>query len=195
MGEARPSGSRLLFSPDDSGEDLAAPASTLPQSAPAEPTPTPAAATPDGESTAPEPATATVVPDLQPVPDAGDGPAARGRRWLPVVGGLAGVAMAVGVVLGVRRLRRRRPPTRTERILARGRAASGAVSAGTGRIAASAAPLLETTGRVVRRPGRTGAVALPAAALTLRALRRRRSRTDPNADPDPIRTVQPTRTI
>ena len=172
-------------------EDLATP-STLPQSAHAEPTPTAAAATLYGGSAAPERATvntAPVVPELQPVADAGDGPSAptaRGRRRaLPVVGGLAG--MAVGVVVGVQRLRRRRPPTRTERILARGRAASSALSASTGRITASAAPLLETTKHVVRGRGRAGAVAavLPvAAALTLSAVRRRRSATNANADED-----------
>jgi hypothetical protein len=125
-------------------------------------------------TTAREPATAGG--DLEPRADSGD--TGNGRsRVLPVVGGLASVGMAVGAVLGVRRLRRRRPPTRTERILARGRAASGAVSRGAGRLTA-------TTGRVGRRPGRAGAVALPlAAAITLPALRRRRrSGTDPNAD-------------
>jgi hypothetical protein len=158
--------------PSGAEEDLAGPASSLPQ--PAERTPAPTAADPDGGSTAPEPATAPAVLDLQPAPDAGDGPSAPAapgrRRVLPVVGGLAGVGMAVGVVLGIGRLRRRRPPTRTERILARGRAASNALSAG--------------TGRVVRRRGRAGAVAgaLPAAALTLRTLRRRRSGMHPDAD-------------
>jgi hypothetical protein len=152
-------------------EDLGTAASPRPQSA----APTPAAAGLDGGSTGPEPATAPAAPDLHPVAEAGDGPSAPAasgrRRVLPVAGGLAGVGMAVGAVLGLRRLRlrRRRPPTRTERILARGRAASSALSAG--------------TGRVVRRPGPAGAVAaVPAAALTLRALRRRRSRTDPDAD-------------
>jgi hypothetical protein len=143
-------------------EDLAAPASTLPQSA--EPTPAPAAE-PDGRSTTPKPATARAVLDQRPAPDAGDGPsgavAPGRRRVLPVVGGLAGVGMAVGVVLGMRRLLRRRPPTRTERILARGRAASSAV----------------------RRRGRAGALVVPAAAaLALPVIRRRRSRTDPDAD-------------
>lgn len=139
-------------------EALAAPASTLPQSALAEPAATPAASEPDGGSSA--------------------------RRALPVVGALAGVGMAVGVVLGVRRIRRRRPATRTERILARGRAAAGAVSSGADRITASAAPLLETTRRVVRLRGRAGAVAgaLPvAAAVTVPVLRRRRSGTDSDA--------------
>jgi hypothetical protein len=150
-------------SDDSTGDDLAAPASTVPQSA----GPTRAAAEADRGSTGPERATAPAVPDLQPVADAGDGTSTSGRRGvLPVAGGLAGVGTAVGVLLGLRRLRRRRPPTRKERILARGRAASSALSAG--------------TGRVVRGRGRAGAIAgaLPAAALTLRALRRRRSRRD-----------------
>jgi hypothetical protein len=97
---------------------------------------------------------------------------------LPVVGALAGIGLAVGAVLGVRRLRRRRPPTRTERILALGRAASGVVSRSAGRIT-------DTTGRIVPRRGRAAALALPvAAAITLPALRRRRRRseTDPGTD-------------
>jgi hypothetical protein len=98
---------------------------------------------------------------------------------LAAAAGLAAVGMAVGSVLGMRRLRRRRPPTRTERILARTRAVSGAVSTGTSRIAAAAPPLLGTT---VRRGRGAGAVALPvAAAVALPILRRRRSRTGPDA--------------
>jgi hypothetical protein len=134
-------------------------------------------------TTAPDRTTAPTVSELQPVADAETGPDTGGRRRvLPVVGGLAGVGLAVGAVLGMRRLRRRRPPTRTERILARGRAVSGALTTGAGRVTASAAPVLDATRRVVRRPGRAGAVAVPAAAaLTLPALRRRRrSGTDPD---------------
>ena len=139
-GEPQPAAEEI---PSDAEEDLAEPTSPLPQSTPGEPALTPAAEPDDGSRT---------------------------RRAKPVAGALAGVAMAVGVLLGLRRIRRRRPPTRTERILARGRAASNALSAG--------------TGRVVRRRGRAGAVAgaLPAAALTLRTLRRRRSGMHPNAD-------------
>jgi hypothetical protein len=139
-------------------EDLAEPASTLPQLGLAEPAATPAAAEPDGGSSA--------------------------ERALPVAVALAGVGIAVGVVLRVRRIRRRRPPTRTERILARGRAAAGAVSSGADRITASAAPLLETTRRVVPLRGRAVAVAgaLPvAAAIMVPILRRRRSGADPGA--------------
>jgi hypothetical protein len=119
-------------------------------------------------------------PGVEEVPSA---PAAGGRRRaLPVAGGLAAASMAVGVLLGMRRLRRRRPPTRRERILARGRAASSAVGAGAGRITAAAVPLLETSKRVMRRRGAV-ATALPvAAAVTLPALRRRRSATDADAD-------------
>ena len=105
-------------------------------------------------------------------------PPAGRRRVVSVAGGLAGVGLALGAVLGARRLRRRRPPTRTELLAARGRAASAALSARTSRIAASAGPVLETTKRVARRPGRTGAIAsgVPAAvALALAAVRRRRS--------------------
>ena len=141
--------------PSGSEEDLAEPASIHPRSTPGGPVVTPPAE-PDGASSA--------------------------RRALPVAGALAGVGMAVGVLLRVRRMRRRRPPTRTERILARGRAAANAVSSGTSRMTASAAPLLATTGRVVRRPGRAGAVALPvAAAVVVPVLRRRRSGTEPDA--------------
>lgn len=124
--------------------------------------------------------TAPAGPESQPGAEDGDGPSGGGRRMLPAAAGLAGVGLAVGTVLGARRLRRRRPPTRKERILARAGAASSAVTAGTGRIAAAAAPLLATAGRLVR--GRVGVVAVPAAAaVALPVLRRRRSRTDSRA--------------
>jgi hypothetical protein len=153
-GEPQPAGEDI---PSGAEENLAEPASTGPRSTPGEPPVTPAAE-PDGGSSA--------------------------RRVVPLAGALAGVGMAVGVLLGVRRIRRRRPPTRTERILARGRAAANAVSSGTGRMTASAAPLLATTGRVVRRSGRAGAVAAPvAAAVAVPVLRRRRSGKNPEAGP------------
>jgi hypothetical protein len=130
------------------------------------------------------------VPRTQPTSDAGQGPPgesappAGGRRRIgPAVAGLAAVGLALGVALRARRLRRRRPPTRTERLIERGRAASVALSARTGQIAASAAPLLETTKQVVRRRARAGAVAgaVPAAAaLAVAAVRRRGSRHEPH---------------
>jgi hypothetical protein len=131
-----------------------------------------------GTDAAAVPATPAADSGPQPVPDASQG-STGGRRLLPAAGGLAAAGMAVGSVLVARRLRRRRPPTRTERILARKDAAVRALTAGTGRIAASAAPLAATSARAVRRPG---AVVLPvAAAATLAALRRRRSRSGPDA--------------
>lgn len=155
----------------------------------AEPVAAPAAAEPVAAPAAAEPVAAPAVledavPRTQPASDAGRGqsgesapPAGGGRRMGPAVAGLAGVGLALGVVLRARRLRRRRPPTRTERLAERGRAASIALSARTGQIAASAAPLLETTRQVVRRRAWAGAVAggVPAAAaLAVAAVRRRR---------------------
>jgi hypothetical protein len=100
---------------------------------------------------------------------------ARGRI-LPALAGLAGAAAAVAVALRVRRLRRR-PLTRRERLARRGRAASAAIATRGGRIAASAAPVLETTKQVVRRGAPAGAVAagVPATAALVGAVRRRRS--------------------
>jgi hypothetical protein len=127
------------------------------------------------------------APRTQPALDAGqdgsgESAASTGgrRQMVPAVGGLAGLAL--GVALGLRRLRRRRPLTRTERLAERGRAASVAFSARTGQIAASAAPLLESTKQVLRRRARVGAVAggVPAAALTLTALRRSRDGSTPD---------------
>lgn len=100
---------------------------------------------------------------------------ARGRI-LPALAGLAGAAAAVAVALRVRRLRRR-PLTRRERLARRGRAASAAIATRGGRITASAAPVMETTKRVVRRGAPAGAVAagVPATAALVGAVRRRRS--------------------
>lgn len=141
-----------------------------------------------------EPVTAPVVaeeaaPRLQPAPEAGRGrpdesapPARRGRRIGPAVGGLVGVGLAVGVALRARR-QRRRPPSPTERLKKRGRAASVALSARGGQIAASTAPLLQAPRQVLRRRPRAGAVAggVPAAALAVAAVRRRRrSRHEPD---------------
>lgn len=129
------------------------------------------------------------TPRLQPAPDSGEEsgqstpPAGRRRLMVPAVGGLAGMGLALGVALRVRRLRRRRPLTPTQRLAKRGRAASVALAARTGRIAASAAPVLETTKQVARSRPRTGAVAagVPAvAALAVAAVRRRGSRDEPH---------------
>lgn len=156
---------------------------------------TPAAAEPvTAPAAAAEPVTAPAVaedaaPRTQPASDAGQGqpdesapPARRGRRIGPAVGGLVGVGLALGVALRARR-QRRRPPTRTERLKERGRAASVALSARSGQIAASAAPLLQAPMQVLRRRPGTGAVAggVPAAALAVAAVRRRRgSRNEPD---------------
>jgi hypothetical protein len=98
------------------------------------------------------------------------------RLIMPTVAGLASVAAAIAVALRVRRLRRR-PLTRRERLVRRSRAASGAMAARAGRIAASATPVVETTKQVARRGGPAGAVAagVPAAAALLGVVRRRRS--------------------
>jgi len=100
---------------------------------------------------------------------------ARGRI-LPALAGLAGAAAAAAVALRVRRLRRR-PLTRRERLARRGRTASAAIATRGGRIAASAAPVLETTKQVVRRGAPAGAVAagVPTTAALVGAVRRRRS--------------------
>jgi hypothetical protein len=156
------------------------------------------AATPEGATTpaAAEPVAAPTArqepaPRTQPAWDAGQdrseesaASAGVGRRILPAVGGLAAIGLAVGAVLAMRRLRRR-PLTRTERLARRGRAAAAAVGARTGRIAASAAPLVESTKQVLRSRARVGAAAgVPAAAVTLTALRRRRSRDGGTPDGD-----------
>lgn len=147
---------------------------------------TPAAAEPVAAPAVAEEA----VPRTQPASDAVQGqpgesaPPPGGRQRIgPAVGGLAGAGLALGVALRAWRLRRRRPPTPTERIAERGRAASVALSARTGQIAASAGPLLETTKQVVRRRARAGALAggVPAAAaLAVAAVRRRGSRREPH---------------
>jgi hypothetical protein len=148
-------------------------------------------ATPAATEPVAAPATAEdAVPRTQSASEAGQGqpgelapPAGRGRRIGPAAAALAGVGLALGVALRTRQLRRRRPPTRTERLAERGRAASAALSARTGQIAASAAPLLETTKQVLRRRARAGAVAAgvpAAAALAVAAVRRRGSRHEPD---------------
>jgi hypothetical protein len=155
-------------------------------SPPVEPVAAEAAAFAPAVAPAPvEPAAAPVVEDAGPrtesawdaEPAGSAAPAAR-RRWaVPVAGGLAGVGLAVGLVL--RRLRTRRPPTRTEQLAARAQAASAVVRARTGQVAASAVPLLETARQVARDRRRASAVAgaVPAAAAALTAaVRRRRSR-------------------
>jgi len=170
--------------------------------APAAEEPAPAEPAPAGPVTTERAAAPVVAEDVTPRPDyASDigqppaeepAPAVGARRRLaPVV---AGVGLVLGAVLGARRLRARRPPTRAERLAERGRVVSAALSARTTQIAASAAPVLETTRQALRRRGRAGAVAgaaPTAAALALAALRRRRSKTSRTTEEDGKQPMSP----
>jgi hypothetical protein len=99
------------------------------------------------------------------------------RRGPKLASAGAALALAAAAVLGVRRLRNRKPKTRTERLAERGRVASAVLSARTARLAASAAPVVETA----KRPGKAGAV-VATVATALAAARRRRSRKTDGAE-------------
>jgi hypothetical protein len=149
-----------------------------PPSAGSESTPAPAdtavpAPAPDAAQTGPQPAAEDEQPGESARPTGARGPI------VPAAAGLAGLGVAVAVALRVRQLRRR-SLTRRQRLVRRGRIASRAIASRGGRIAASAAPVLVTSRRVVRRGAPVGAVAagVPAAAALLRAVRRRRSAPD-----------------
>jgi hypothetical protein len=134
---------------------------------------------------APAPVTANgVAPRSQPAADrpedeSGQPPASTGgrRKLLLALGGVAGLGVTVRTVLRARR-QRRKPASRAQRLVKRGRAASAALTARTGEVAA---PLLETTKQAVRPPGRAGAAAAASAlAASVLAARRRRSEDAPS---------------
>lgn len=106
-----------------------------------------------------------------------------GRRKVAVAGGLAALG-SLGAFVGTRLVRRRRQPTRKERLVQRGRATVDAVGTGAGRLAAPAAPLLGIVQRTVLGHPRVSAAATTA-ALSAAAVRRRRGRQPDTAVPPP----------
>lgn len=95
----------------------------------------------------------------------GGAPARRGRRLLVLGGGLGSL---LGGLLGVRRLRPRPAPARSERLTAGAWAASAALTARGGQFPASAAPLLDTGKQVIRRAAQAGAAVVVGTAASPR---------------------------
>lgn len=105
-----------------------------------------------------QPLAVSAAAQTQPVSDAPhdqpnqSAPPTGGRGRLgPALAGLVAVAVAGGLVLRARRLRQRRPATRTERLADRGRAVSAALSAQIGPVAGSASRYLDAARQTVRR--------------------------------------------
>lgn len=151
----------------------AASESLLPESAasPSAGFPTHAAAATAERVTAPAGADEAVVgdqPDSQVVVSQFGEPASpkRGQRRLVLLAGVLGGLAAILGAVAVRRLRTRRPATRSERITKRVRGASTVLTARGGQLAASAAPLLDTSKQVVWRGAQVGAAAAGDAAAS-----------------------------
>lgn len=131
---------------------------------------TPPASSDEASASIPEPVAAPVPPrDAPPPPFAAVGsqstltPARRSPGLLVPLGGTAG---AVAAVLAVRRLRTRRRSTRTRLTSRRARDGVVALTARSGQLAGSAAPLLTSTGQAVRYVTRSGTSAAGQAATS-----------------------------
>jgi hypothetical protein len=128
---------------------------------PADQTPAPAPPVSSNASVAPASATSVERPGQEmasgqtgaDLPEAADALASTSSRWkgqrllVLITGLVAALGVIVGVVLRLRR-RRQRSPTRTERLAARARSASHALDAGRRQVAASAAPLVQSSRQV-----------------------------------------------
>lgn len=128
-----------------------------------------------------EPLAVPPVARKQPVPATGQDlfsgsalPAGGRGRVGPALAGLVAVAVAAGLVSRARHRRQQRAATRTERLADRRQAASVALGARIGPVAASASRYLDTTRQAVRRRVGTekASVDVPVATLEVTAARR-----------------------